>query len=64
MTGYDFFGLNHPTIVRMIEDLPNVRFCTNYQFDFDWAKLRFAKSILPNYQGINTFEEKGEKKEG
>ncbi len=48
MTGFDFFGLNHPTVVKMIEELPHVRRCINYQFDFDWLKVRIPKSALPN----------------
>lgn len=50
MTGSDFFGLHHPSVVRAVEDLPKSRICNQYQRDFDFAKLRFPKNIWPGFQ--------------
>jgi len=52
MNGFDFFGLNHPTVVRMIEELPHVRACTGYQFDFDWVKIRIPKFLVQSLEGF------------
>jgi hypothetical protein len=49
MSGEDFFGLNHPTVVKMLEQLPNARKCENYQFDFDVFRLSLPTKHVPSH---------------